>query len=283
MSDRWLEGSASTSGMNTSLAECGAVVGGWYEALSGNKSIEDVLSETCKLLKVEVGLVCRRHADGRRQSYQKAIYFDCGSESPTNIPLQKSYANSVLGQHGPAVKVGSVWRMSELDDHGDFEPGLLAIQKRRGFRDFAVVILANDAGHLDLLELHSFDLIADGDSTILASVLPLILRAWRQRPAGTVSLALSKRAAILDVAKSDLPILSLENPYGLSRSEYRVCHLMKSGLLPKALADELGKSPATVRSHLRSIFAKTGTSNQTELLFRLMKAHDVVEPVRLQA
>lgn len=264
-------------------AECGAAIGDWYEALSGQRSLEAALAVTCRLLNVEVGLVCRHGTTGPKLGYQKVIYSDRGASNPAVIPIQKSYAESLLGDHAPSVKVGSVWRMSDLDGFENCDPGLLAAQQRRGFRDYTVIVLANNDGQLDLLEFHSFEVLDSGSSAVLASILPLILRAWRQRPAGTISLAFSKRAIRLDVTKLNAPILSLENPFGLSRCEYRVCHLMKGGLLPKALAEELSKSPATIRSHLRSIFAKTGATNQTELLFRLMKAEKTADESRLRA
>ena len=65
--------------------------------------------------------------------------------------------------------------------------------------------------------------------------------------------------------------LSCDNPLGLTRSEFRVCERVVRGFSVKRIAADLDISPHTVRSHLRSIFAKTGTDSQRELLVRLLE------------
>lgn len=260
--------------------KCGEAVSSWYECLNGQTTIKDSLAILCGLLRVEAGLICRAHGQGK--SLAKTIFFDIAEKHPTLLSAQKSYALSVLGVHGYSAKVGSVWVLSELDNPTD-DPRLNEFQCTRGFRDYVVIVLANSSGDLDLLELHSFSMISAAQVSLLNALVPLLVRAWRNRRVGTVSLELSKRPFILDVAKSDAPILSSDNPFGLSRSEYRVCHLMKGGLLPNALPQELSKSPATIRTHLRNIFSKTGAKSQAELLFRLMSKDEdrlVDAPVR---
>ena len=60
------------------------------------------------------------------------------------------------------------------------------------------------------------------------------------------------------------------------RSELRVLLTLAQGLGGKEAADMLGVSEPTVRTHLQHIFAKTGTSRQTELL-RLL--HNATPPI----
>ena len=52
----------------------------------------------------------------------------------------------------------------------------------------------------------------------------------------------------------------------LSRAELRVCQLLAAGDKAKDIAEVLGVSVATVRTHLRNIYAKTNTSGQIELI-----------------
>jgi DNA-binding CsgD family transcriptional regulator len=68
-------------------------------------------------------------------------------------------------------------------------------------------------------------------------------------------------------------ILGLENAFGLSRSEFRVCSLLDRGLRPKQIAEEMGLSIATVRSHLRGVYAKTELTGQFEVVQRLGREH----------
>jgi DNA-binding CsgD family transcriptional regulator len=55
--------------------------------------------------------------------------------------------------------------------------------------------------------------------------------------------------------------------FALSRAEKRVMvHLVRSGQTPAGIAALLGTSERTVRCQLSSIFRKTGTRNQQELI-----------------
>ena len=80
-------------------------------------------------------------------------------------------------------------------------------------------------------------------------------------------------------------LLDTSNPAELSRSEYRICAMVREGLLARAIADELGVSESTVRSHLHSIYAKTGATGHVDLLHRLARparlANDARPPARL--
>jgi len=57
--------------------------------------------------------------------------------------------------------------------------------------------------------------------------------------------------------------------YGLTRQEIRVAMLLADGLRVSAIADALDISTATVRQHLKSMFAKTHTHAQGELIATL--------------
>lgn len=60
--------------------------------------------------------------------------------------------------------------------------------------------------------------------------------------------------------------------YKLTGGELRLLLTLAQGLGGKEAADMLGISEPTVRTHLQHIFAKTGTSRQTELLRLLQNA-----------
>ena len=57
--------------------------------------------------------------------------------------------------------------------------------------------------------------------------------------------------------------------FGLSPAETRVVARLLAGDAPAAIAQRLGISVPTVRTQMSSIFAKTGTTGQVELLLRL--------------
>jgi DNA-binding CsgD family transcriptional regulator len=54
--------------------------------------------------------------------------------------------------------------------------------------------------------------------------------------------------------------------YGLTPAETRVVSCLLAGRSPSESARELRVSPTTARTHLRSVFRKTGVSRQQDLL-----------------
>jgi len=66
--------------------------------------------------------------------------------------------------------------------------------------------------------------------------------------------------------------------YGLTPREVCVLMLLLQGAGPEEAAASMGVAVTTVRSHLNSLFAKTGTSRQAELV---QKALASIPPVVL--
>ena len=60
--------------------------------------------------------------------------------------------------------------------------------------------------------------------------------------------------------------------YGLTGSELRVLLAMAPGLSVKEAAEVLGIGETTAKTHLQHIYAKTGTSKQTELMHLFMSS-----------
>jgi DNA-binding CsgD family transcriptional regulator len=59
---------------------------------------------------------------------------------------------------------------------------------------------------------------------------------------------------------------ALQRLFGLTGAEARVLALLLDDCRPTEIADELKVSITTVRSHLKALFAKTGTRRQSELV-----------------
>lgn len=60
--------------------------------------------------------------------------------------------------------------------------------------------------------------------------------------------------------------------FDLSKTEAKVCELLCQGKSPENIAETLNRSIPTVRSHLKSIYQKTGTSRQNELVAHVLTA-----------
>ncbi|MDJ0629608.1 MAG: helix-turn-helix transcriptional regulator [Rhodobacter sp.] len=137
------------------------------------------------------------------------------------------------------------------------------------------VILGRYRTESDVLRLE-FDTEPEEDvAFVLRCISDAAAKIWSQREPGLAS------ALIIDEARNsktragkgrEAAILGPDNVFGLSRAEFRVCNLLRKGLKPNQIAEELGISITTVRSHLSSIYAKTETSGQLGVLHKL--SHD---------
>ncbi|KAA0076336.1 helix-turn-helix transcriptional regulator [Tardiphaga sp. P9-11] len=97
-----------------------------------------------------------------------------------------------------------------------------------------------------------------------AHVLPLT-SGDRQRT-GSLYSAVAAVFARKTSPASPLPLEALANLYKLTASEVRVLDAVMKVSGVHALAELLGLSQATVKTHLHNLFRKTGTSRQSELV-----------------
>lgn len=70
-------------------------------------------------------------------------------------------------------------------------------------------------------------------------------------------------------ARPALPIDLLQDSFGLTEAEARLAAHFSGGCSPGQAAVALGVSLSTVRTHLRAIYRKTGTSGQVDLAWRI--------------
>lgn len=91
-----------------------------------------------------------------------------------------------------------------------------------------------------------------------------------------LALRQERGVSIVIVKSSDQPFPAvggfLASGFGLSPREISVLLPMLGGAGPQEVADALGISVATVRSHLNRLFQKTGTTRQGELVARVLAA-----------
>jgi DNA-binding CsgD family transcriptional regulator len=99
-----------------------------------------------------------------------------------------------------------------------------------------------------------------------AGRLPLAIEVTPLRPlASPVS---QQPAALIFIRDPEMPIAtgSLRELFGFTRTEAAVATLLAQGNSLDEIAIKICSGPATVRSHLKQIFAKTGTHRQAELV-----------------
>lgn len=90
----------------------------------------------------------------------------------------------------------------------------------------------------------------------------------------TEAVRLMMRAVSVERVDDDpASVLELQRDLGLTHTEARVTARLAAGLSVKEIADALGIRVSTVRSHLKSAYAKTGSHGQTDLIRLVLTGH----------
>jgi len=130
--------------------------------------------------------------------------------------------------------------------------------------DRMAVALGDTKDAKDTLVLHArLAEIGQNQRKSFLDVEPYLATLWASR------LDSFERALCSGRSPATQSILHSENPYGLTRSELRVCALIDAGLRPASIAKSTQTSIATVRTHLRGIYAKTGLDGMVGVLSNL--------------
>jgi DNA-binding CsgD family transcriptional regulator len=101
---------------------------------------------------------------------------------------------------------------------------------------------------------------------------PVFLNWGKARPCAAQRVALGDGDASFLLLVADLDTLVparadlLEHGFGLTACEARVAVALSTGMTPSEIARHHGISMGTVRSQLKSVFVKTGTKRQPELI-----------------
>jgi DNA-binding CsgD family transcriptional regulator len=114
--------------------------------------------------------------------------------------------------------------------------------------------------------------------------LELLIRPLGSPPSAGAPVSQPCFAPEPDAGSGELVLVLLKDPgevafpqprllaalHGLTPTEARVASLLSGGLSPEQIRDCLQVSRETVKSHLRSLYAKTGTHRQSALVARLL-------------
>jgi len=220
-------------------------------------------------VKADAALICRRVSKDDHTRYIARCDAQSGKLGTTQ-PL--SFAENVLRDCLFSAKAGSIWKWSDVDlgpsaaQHPEMRdvPAIL----------FEIVVcpLESNGSYIDCLELHYRHQLAQHDLDLLTILLGTFTSSWKRRAPGIVTKKIVQNRMPTRVRikqEYSMPLLDTENPAKLSRSEFRVCTLLQEGMTVNVIAESLSIGAATVRSHLSSIFSKTGACSQVELLHQL--------------
>lgn len=247
-------------------------VAGWCGGLHGAMSLDEALKSLADGLDADAAALSRHH---HRSEDQPRTVATCD----VRHLLRRAFAQDALGYLFNQARAGTAWFLADLlDDPSWSSTGELADwMSLRHVEDIVVIPLVRSAQQADYIEFHFSRVLSHTQRSEMESLVPTIVRSWAGRKPGLVTGAVADERMIAARTRARLarpdweePVLGMSNPAGLSRAEFRVCLLLSRGLSVKGVADGLGLSENTVRSHLRAIYAKTETSSLAELLYRIL-------------
>jgi len=240
----------------------------WCQLAQGAIPLRQGLERIGRLIGSEVTAVSRVD-HGRQGDFAKLISHDANTDLSEDAgPFSVSFARGICGAHLETASPGSLWR-GAIEDFGS-RARLASVFRHRRLAETFVIPLVHQHSSSDLLELHFAHPISAALRHHLEGIGPVLADFWKSRALGVLSEAALSAQRDRQTVAPEGDILSADNPFQLSRAEYRVCLMLSRGLNNKALLEELSIGMATLRTHLRNIYAKTDTASQPELIHRLL-------------
>ncbi|MDD9978562.1 MAG: LuxR C-terminal-related transcriptional regulator, partial [Boseongicola sp.] len=249
------------------------VIAKWAESLQGRGEVQTFLKTVSGLAGADsVGLT--RHKRDKQQSFNFAI-FDKSAHKLFSDRNWHALSAEILGDALFVAREGTFWSLSEvaesrLKSDGDFGFDLHG----HGVKEVLTVILENSDRGVVVLELKYRSLPQTlAGPAIIRLLAPVFSKTWNHRLPGLPKRPCLHSVETAEDATAKVPgsqILTHENPIGLSRSEFRICMLMRDGQKITKIADTMGVCEKTVRGHLAAIYAKADVSGQFALLQLLL-------------
>ena len=188
------------------------------------------------------------------------------------------YASEIMGSAAQSAASGSLWAKSEAENV-DLLKSRSASSNVPVPKEVVSITIENVAEAFTTIEFQYNFYPRPSGIMALKVLAQHITQAWQNRIPGVsvapIVCALDDDQKEIQIAGKQ--ILTHENPYGLSKTEFRICFLLRSGAKIKNIAKTLGSQEKTVRSQLSSIYSKIGVNGQMELLHRLISSTDQQE------
>lgn len=239
---------------------CLDILAEWVETLHGQGELNDALHRLINATQASAAFIAR-HREGRI-----SLHMIAAAGHPKGKP--PCFVNEMLHDPLSDLRIGATLCLSDAQVSRVMKPAergaLHADLAAYDIRDLVLARLSEG----DFLELHFDHILPKADRTLLTIMGPTLAKTWQARLPGTAERA-RNRFSLRRRPKTGPGVLHLSNPFGLTRSEFRVCMLVREGLLVHTIAQKLNVLEPTIRAHLRAIYHKTGISCHVELLHRL--------------
>ncbi|WP_138935024.1 helix-turn-helix transcriptional regulator [Roseovarius arcticus] len=249
----------------------------WNTALCGQFQIHDVLMVFAGQFSARSVVLYRYEND--RMLTVSAAYPTVGKAKPeTSSGGMLQY---VQDHHAAEMLPGAIFQSSDLRREPTFEKSQLRLEwdPRLEIMENSLILLDNAEGRIDALEL-AFDTPPNTTPEVPTTLTAVAMaNAWENRIPGVISRSIRDysraRSVPADLGRAD--ILGPRNSAGLSRAEQRVCRLLASGDSAREISEMLNVSVATIRTHLRSIYSKTGANGRVRLIALINDGRGMLE------
>ena len=242
----------------------------WTESLHGNGSLRECLTELSEMFGAQVVHLHRTCTRSGRQRTIASVDLEARAGAR---PLTRAIGPAILAATSNLARPGTVWTLDEAEDLARLqgEERTLRWLADRRFRDVAAIPLEQSGTELDILELYMSATLPGQKRATLECLAAAAATAWSRRQSGRIARVLSAMPTVSDKHCADLQpgrasLLSASNPSNLTAAETRICAMFRNGACTADIARILRISESTLRTHLRSIYAKAGVSGQVELV-----------------
>lgn len=245
----------------------------WTECLHGEGSLRQTLIDLSDIALAEV---VHLHRDTSTTGAQRTIATVDRSASHGARPLTRAHGMALAGPTLSRAKPGTLWSMRELDRDAvrALDARVLAWMEERAFHEALLIPLSSSGETTDVLECFLSAPLDRARRQALETLAEATAEAWGRRPKGRIACMLRAAPAIherLAPARANAHPLSETNPLGLTPAELRLCGLIQRGVDLAEASRMLGITESTLRSHLRSTFAKFGVAGQVGLVRLLLE------------
>jgi DNA-binding CsgD family transcriptional regulator len=254
----------------------------WTECLHGDGSLRETLIAMADLALADV---VHLHRIGTVNGAHRSIATFDRHASKGARPLTRAHGMALAGSTVSRAKPGTLWSMRDLDRdaHGLLDPRVMTWMDQRGLREAMLIPLSSTNDQTDALEFYLSAPLDRAQRLGLETLAAAIAEAWGRRPEGRIARILRAAPAINErLASRQTPLhpLSESNPLGLTAAELRICGKIQRGIDLAEISQTLGIADSTLRSHLRSIFAKAGVAGQVGLVRMLLEPQAAPSSVR---
>ena len=237
----------------------------WTRSIGNRDMLANVLVEMANTVHADMALVIRKDLPSGRRHLISCHNSSTGKLLPV---ATESRSDTLLNDTLFHLRPGVVHRITDL-----LQIEASSLHQQCGYSEITVCVLSKQSDTIDFVEFQFDRVIAPHNFQLLQIQAPAISKTWVERENGSVRNMLAKKslASVSDTTETTIvkDILGVHNPAKLTRSEFRICTLIQQGALPADLRETLGISLTTYRSHMRSIYLKTGAAGQLELVHTL--------------